>query len=261
MNEIAADARGEGRGEGRNGWMRVPPGTVMHPHWPLMRAVLAADDAGLDRVQLPGGRRVPIHSRLVSIAAGAGRCKSCGAEADAAAEVRIRRATALWFVKTGPAGFLLPMTSDHVVPESWGGATHADNLRCLCRGCNMGKADRLPPGVSVERRYHSADLVAAVSLDNPPGSPRRRAYLRFLKDRAAGRIGWLPRRNDYLDNEVALRMLRGFQDDYGLRVPRAGATPRLFPATQARWAGPDGPARPDADGGAGALSGNPRTPR
>ena len=37
----------------------------------------------------------------------------------------------------------MPMELDHLIPESLGGATQADNLWLACPGCNARKADRV----------------------------------------------------------------------------------------------------------------------
>jgi len=219
--------------ETTRGWTLPHPGALaFFAPMPLMRAILAADDAGRDRLFLPDGRSVCIHPRLVSVAAGMGRCKLCGEQADTAVEIATgaHGKAALWFVSTRADGRWKPMTSDHIVPESWGGATHQDNLRCLCQPCNGGKAARLAPGVEVERRYHLSDLLSALAVANPHGSPGRSAYRRFLSDRADGSIGWLPTRQDYLSQAAGLRLLRGLLSDYGLHIPRNAVHPKLFPA-------------------------------
>ena len=41
----------------------------------------------------------------------------------------------------GVSGTVFTLEADHVVPQSWGGSDHPDNLQTLCRPCNRSKGD------------------------------------------------------------------------------------------------------------------------
>ena len=42
----------------------------------------------------------------------------------------------------GSVNHAFALECDHIIPESVGGATTADNLQCLCGACNRAKGDR-----------------------------------------------------------------------------------------------------------------------
>ena len=42
----------------------------------------------------------------------------------------------------GSVNHAFALECDHIIPESVGGATTADNLQCLCGACNRAKSDR-----------------------------------------------------------------------------------------------------------------------
>jgi len=42
----------------------------------------------------------------------------------------------------GSANYAFALECDHIIPESAGGKTTADNLQCLCGACNRAKSDR-----------------------------------------------------------------------------------------------------------------------
>jgi hypothetical protein len=181
-------------------------------------AVFRALDGGSRSLRLPSGNVVSLHPRLVSVAAGLGRCKECGAAADIAVEIATGPGTAtLWFVQRLDDGDWLPMTSDHLVPVSKGGATHEDNLRCMCRGCNMAKKADMMPGLEVEIRW----CVSAV-FDNirrahsSPKQPAPEGYRRFLSDRRNGKTPWFPPMGDWLDEERLTSLLARLRSQYGL---------------------------------------------
>jgi hypothetical protein len=195
--------------------------------------VFRALDRGQRSIEMPSGNVVSLHSRLVSVAVGLGRCKDCGASADVAVEIATGPGLAtLWFVRRLDDGDWLPMTSDHLVPESMGGATHGDNLRCLCRGCNVAKKADLPPGIEVERRWCAFAVFGNLARAHAaPGQPARKGYRRFLKDRASGRANWFPPMEAWVDEPTMRSLQERLSQDYGIvgAVPPLELPCRLFP--------------------------------
>lgn len=223
------------------GWMKPHPHIIADDTSSLMESILSADKSGAGHIVLPSGCRVNIHPGLVAVAAGMATCKSCGVCATTAVEFMAGGKigiSALWFVIISEGGSWLPMTADHVVPESRGGATHGDNLACLCRKCNMLKADCMEAGLNPERRYHSSSVLLSIVRDNHPSSAQYASYRRMLKDRASqsGVERWLPH-NKWLkhsDMEVVRKMLLLI---YGLRLKMFKNQGKLFPSLPSKKIG------------------------
>jgi aspartate carbamoyltransferase regulatory subunit len=106
------------------------------------------------------------------------KCSCCGAEVehfDVVSDV-------LCAMVKGPDGNYTPLTRDHILPKSFGGTRHKNNIRIMCRYCNQkrGNSVSLFQLIVGATRFGKNEWGDQIKITNTklPNQPNRLKLLR-----------------------------------------------------------------------------------
>ncbi len=174
---------------------------------------------------LPSGQTAQATQPLRAFRLKGTRCAECELQGHHFLEFRTQQKSlsGLCLLGFGEGG-LTSLTADHIVPRSLGGAGAPGNLRILCAGCNVRKANRCT--VPTVTRYRLAEvknyLRASYGHLHPSFQDFHRAYLRHFDATASIDDG-------YVDDAGLVAYAAAVAHQFGLVCDLAGVPGHLFP--------------------------------